>query len=100
VNGSLSQKYGDFPPPLQNIYLGLICSIISSIGGEPASGNSGEGNGTEESPVIAEGQSCEMNTSTNGEQVSTDIMDERRGALDAGEETAVESSFETVRDVK
>ena len=97
MNGSLSQKHGDFPPPLLNIYLGLVCSIISSIGGEPASSNSGEGNGTEESPVIAAGQSCEMNTSTNGRQVSADIG---RVASDAGEETTVESNFETVRDVK
>lgn len=99
MNGSLSQKHGDFPPPLQNIYLGLVFSIISSIGGEPLSGKSGEGNGTDESSVIAEGQSCEMNTSTNVEQLSADIMDERREALDAGEETVLESSFETVCDV-
>jgi hypothetical protein len=99
VNGSLSQKTGDFSPPLIKIYLGLVFSIISSIGGEPTSGNSDEGNGTDESSVIAEGQSCEMNTSTNGEELRADITDERRGASDAGEETVLESSFKTVRDV-
>ena len=99
VNGSLSQNTGVFPPPQLKIYLGLVFSIISSTGGEPTSGNPDEGNGTDESSVILEGQSCEMNTSINGEELRADIMDERRGALDAGEETVLDSSFETVRDV-
>lgn len=76
MNGSLSQKTGDFPPPLLKIYLGLDFSIISSIGGDPASGNSDEGRGTDENSVIAEGQPCEMNTSTNGEELRADTKDE------------------------
>jgi len=73
----------------------LIFSISSSTGGEPESEISGEGSGTDECPVMAEGQSCEMNTSTNGEEQSADMVVERWGEVDGGE-TALESNFETV----
>ena len=48
VKGSLSQKRAGLPPPLQNIYLGFVFVIMSSIGGEPESDSSVEGSGTAE----------------------------------------------------
>jgi hypothetical protein len=99
VNGSLSQKLGGLPPPLQNMYLGLVFVIMSSIGGEPVFDNSAEGSGTAEKLVIRDGQSCEISTSINGEETTADTMDER-DELPILEETALASNFETVCDVK
>jgi hypothetical protein len=83
MNGSLSQKFGGFPPPLQKIYLGFVFMIISSIGGDPMSDISAEGSGTEEKLVTTDGQSCETSTSTSGEEAIESIMDERDEVLTA-----------------
>jgi len=99
VNGSLSQKLGGLPPPLQKIYLGFVFVMMSSIGGEPVFDNSTEGSGTPEKLVIRDGQSCETSTSTNREGTTEDTMDER-DELFTLEETALASNFETVCDVK
>lgn len=99
VNGSLSQKLGDLPPPLQKIYLGFVFVIMSSIGGEPLFDNSAEGTVTAEKLVITDGQSCETSTSINGEEMAEDTTDER-DELSTLEETALASNFETVCDVK
>lgn len=100
TNGSLSQKLGGLPPPLQNIYLGFVFEIISSIGGEPIFDNSGEGSGISEKLVIKDGQSCEMSTSINEEETAEDAMEDRDEEPAAREETVLESNFETVCDVK
>ena len=99
MNGSLSQKLGDLPPPLQKIYLGFVFVIMSSIGGEPVFDSSAEGSGTAEKLVIRDGQSCETSTSINGEEIAEDTMDER-DELSTLEETVLASNFETVWDVK
>lgn len=99
MKGSLSQKLGDLPPPLQNIYLGFVFVIMSSIGGEPVFDDSAEGSGTVEKLVIKVGQSWETSTSINGEEATEDNMDER-DELSTPEETALASNLETVCDVK
>ncbi len=99
MNGSLSQKLGGLPPPLQKMYLGFVFVIILSIGGEPKFDNSVEGGGTEEKLVIRDGQSCETSTSISGEGVAEDAMDER-DELSTRDETALASNLETVCDVK
>lgn len=100
MNGSLSQKLGGFPPPLQNIYLGFVLEMMSPIGGEPILDNSVKGSGTVEKLVIMDGQSCETSTSTSGEEGTEEAMDEREDAQPARGETVLESNFETVCDVK
>jgi len=100
ANGSLSQKLGGLPPPLQNIYLGFVLEIISSIGGEPTLDNSAKGRGAVEKLVIMDGQSCETSTSTSGDEGTEEAIDEREEAQAAREETVLESNFETVCDVK
>jgi len=100
ANGSLSQKLGGLPPPLQKIYLGLVFAIMSSIGGEPILDNSTEGSGTVESLVIMEGQSCETSTSTRGVEATEDAMDEREEREAVREETVLNNNLETVCDVK
>ena len=99
MNGSLSQKLGGFPPPLQNIYLGFVLEMMSSIGGEPILDSSAKGSGTVEKLVIVDGQSCETSTSTSGEETE-EAIDEREEAQVAREETVLESNCETVCDVK
>jgi len=98
ANGSLSQKLAGLPPPLQNIYLGFVFVIMSSIGGEPVFDNSVEGSGREEKLVIRDGQSCETSTSIKGEETTEDAMEER-DELSTREETVLASNFETVCDV-
>ncbi len=100
MNGSLSQKLGGLLPPLQNIYLGFVFAIMSSIGGEPMLDNSAKGSGTDEKLVIMDGQSCETSTSTSGEEATEDAMDEREEVQAAREEMVLESNFATVCDVK
>jgi hypothetical protein len=99
VKGSLSQKLGDLPSPLQKIYLGFVFVIMSSIGGEPVFDDSAEGSGTAEKLVIKVGQSWETSTSISGEETTEDTMEER-DELSTPEETALASNFETVCDVK
>ena len=98
ANGSLSQKLGGLPPPLQKIYLGFVFVIMSSIGGEPMFGNSVEGSGTADKLVIRDGQSCETSTSIKGDEITEDAMEER-DELSTREETVLASNFETVCDV-
>ena len=100
MNGSLSQKLGGSPPPPQNIYLGFVLEMMSSIGGEPILDNSAKGCGRVEKFVIMDGQSCETSTSTSGEEGAEEAIDEREEVRGAREETVLESNFETVCDVK
>jgi len=100
MNGSLSQKLGGLPPPLQKIYLGFVFVITSSIGEDPMFGISAEGSGTEEKLVITDGQSCETRISTSREEGTESSMDERDEVPTAREEMTLDNSFEIVCDVK